>query len=83
MAKNAKEFIEEIGKNPELRHKLFHQSADIIFKLAKQHGYEFTKQELNDALRAKVGGNAIPESSKVDDVANCMVVIVAASAKTK
>ncbi len=80
MSKGAKEFIEDVGKNETLRQELYQQSAEIVLGLAKQNGYEFSKHELQNALYEKLGVHAPP--TEVDS-ANCIVVIVAAAARTR
>lgn len=82
MSKGAKEFIDEVGHNAELRHKVFKQSGEVVLGLAKEHGYEFTKQELHDALREKLGVVHPPPASETES-SNCVVVIVAASARNR
>ncbi len=82
MAKNAKDFIEEVGRNAELRQEMFKQSGDVVLGLAKKHGYEFSKQELHDALREKLGAAPVPPASDTES-SNCVVVIVAAAARNK
>ena len=80
MSKNAKDFIEEIGRNPELRKEVFKQSGDVVLGLAKKHGFEFSKEELHDALRDKLG--VAPEQPASDtESSNCVVVVVAAAAR--
>ncbi|HSY13949.1 MAG TPA: Nif11-like leader peptide family natural product precursor [Verrucomicrobiae bacterium] len=80
MSKGAKEFIEDVGKNEKLRHQLYQQSADIVIALAKENGYEFEKHQLQNALYEKLGIHA--PIADVDS-SNCIVVIVAAAARTR
>lgn len=82
MSKGAKDFIDEIGRNAELRQQVFKQSADVVFGLAKQHGFEFSKEELHDALQAKLGIASVQPSSETES-SNCVVVIVAAAARNR
>jgi predicted ribosomally synthesized peptide with nif11-like leader len=82
MPKNAKDFLEEVGRNAELRKDVFKQSADVALGLARKHGFEFSKEELHDALREKLG--VAPEHPASDtESSNCVVVIVAAAARNK
>lgn len=82
MPKNAKDFLEEVGRNAELRKDVFKQSADVVLGLARKHGFEFSKEELHDALREKLG--VAPEHPASDtESSNCVVVIVAAAARNK
>jgi predicted ribosomally synthesized peptide with nif11-like leader len=81
MPKGAKDFIDEVNKNPELRKKLFKQSAHVVLDLAKEHGYEFTHQELHEALREKVGVPLSPAAETGADF--CVVVIVAAAGRSR
>lgn len=80
MPKNAKDFIEEVSRNPELRQEMFKQSGDVVLGLAKKHGFEFSKQELHDALREKLGATAVQPASDTES-SNCVVVVVAAAAR--
>jgi predicted ribosomally synthesized peptide with nif11-like leader len=82
MSKGAKEFIDEVGRNAELRHKVFKQSSEVVLGLAKEHGYEFTKHELHDALREKLGVAHLLPADETES-SNCVVVIVAASARNR
>lgn len=81
MARGAKDFIDEVNKNPELRKKLYRQSADVVHHLAKEHGYEFTNQELQDALRDRIGVELPPTTETGADF--CVVVIVAAAGRSR
>jgi predicted ribosomally synthesized peptide with nif11-like leader len=82
MPKNAKDFLEEVGRNAELRKDVFKQSADVVLGLARKHGFEFSKEDLHDALREKLG--VAPEHPASDtESSNCVVVIVAAAARNK
>jgi len=81
MSKGAKDFIDEINKNPELRKKLYKQSAHVVLDMAKEHGYEFSKEELHDALREKMGVPMAPSAETGADF--CVVVIVVAAARSK
>jgi predicted ribosomally synthesized peptide with nif11-like leader len=82
MAKGAKDFIEEIGRNAELRLKVFKQSSDVVLGLAKQHGFDFSQRELHDALHDKLG--VVPEGRVSDtETSNCVVVIVLATARRR
>jgi predicted ribosomally synthesized peptide with nif11-like leader len=81
MAKGAKDFIDEVNKNPELRKKLYKQSAHIVLAMAKEHGYEFSQEELHDALREKLGAPMAPAAETGSDF--CVVVIVVAAARNK
>lgn len=82
MSKNAKDFIEEISKNAELRKEVFKQSGDVVLGLAKKHGFDFSKEELHDALREKMGAGPVQPASDTES-SNCVVVIVAAAARNK
>ena len=79
MPKGAKEFVDEVNKDPELRKKLYKKSAHVVRDLAKEHGYEFTNEELHDALREKVGVQMAPAAETGADF--CVVVIIAATGK--
>lgn len=82
MPKGAKEFIDEIGRNNELRQQMFKQSADVVLGLAKQHGFEFSKQDLHDALHEKLGISPAAPMSETES-SNCVVVVVAAAARNR
>lgn len=82
MARNAKDFIEEVGRNAALRQEVFKQSGDVVLGLAKKHGFEFNKEELHDALRSKLGVAPEHPASETES-SNCVVVIVAAAAPKK
>jgi len=47
---HAKKFIEHAKKDEALRRKL-NEASEHIFKLAKEHGYEFSHEELQTALK--------------------------------
>ena len=79
MPKGAKDFIDEVHKNPELRKKLYKQSAQTVRDTAKEYGYEFSNEELHDALREKVGVQVAPAAETGADF--CVVVIIAATGK--
>ena len=81
MPKGAKDFIEEVNKNPELRKKLYKQSAHVVREMAKEHGYEFSNEELHEAMREKLGAQMAPSAETGADF--CVVVIVAAAGKSR
>jgi|HubBroStandDraft_6_1064221.scaffolds.fasta_scaffold3235992_1 predicted ribosomally synthesized peptide with nif11-like leader len=83
MSKGAKDFIDEVGHNAELRQKIFKQSSEMVMGLAKQHGFEFSKQELQDALHQKLGVAPPAHAAAEADDSNCIVVIVAATARSR
>jgi len=79
MAKGAKEFIDEVSRNPQLRQQIYKQSHDAVHALAKQHGFEFTPEELHNALHNKL--SVVPEAADVGGASGCVVVIVVAAAR--
>jgi predicted ribosomally synthesized peptide with nif11-like leader len=81
MPKGAKDFVDEVNNNPELRKKLFKQSAPVVRELAKEYGYEFSDQELHDAIRQKVSAPLAPAAETGADF--CVVVIVVAATRSK
>jgi predicted ribosomally synthesized peptide with nif11-like leader len=81
MPKGAKDFVNEVKNNADLRKKLYKQSGHVVRELAKEHGYEFTDQELHDAIREKVSAPLSPAAETGADF--CVVVIVVAVARSK
>ena len=81
MPKGAKVFVDEVNYNAELRKKLYKQSAHVVRELAKEHGYEFTDQELHDAIRHRVSAPLAPAVETGADF--CVVVIVVAATRSK
>ena len=71
VSKNAKDFIEEVSRNPELRKEIFKQSGDVVLGLAKQHGFEFSPKELHDALHQKLGVAPVQPASETES-SNCV-----------
>ena len=60
MPKGAKDFVNEVNTNADLRKKLYKQSGQVVRELAREYCYECTDQELHDAIRQKVSAPLAP-----------------------
>jgi len=59
---HAKKFIEHLQKDDTLRKKV-HEASDHILKVAKDHGYEVTREEVAGALKERWKGNEDDEAA--------------------
>jgi predicted ribosomally synthesized peptide with nif11-like leader len=66
---DAKKFVDEAEKDPELR-KAGQQHWDSIAAAAKKHGLSFTRSELQQHLREKW---SVPQMPAKDDVDTCTI----------
>jgi predicted ribosomally synthesized peptide with nif11-like leader len=59
---HAKKFIEHMQKDPVLRKKV-QDAADHIVKVAKDHGYEVTREEIGSELKERWKGDEADEAA--------------------
>ena len=64
----AREFAEKVDKDKALREKL-KAATEHIMTIAKEHGYEFTRAELHDVMKAKWGAAKMPSARDTDEPA--------------
>jgi predicted ribosomally synthesized peptide with nif11-like leader len=66
-AKDVKSFMAQVKKDARLRKKLQKEAtaaANRVVKIAKQHGFKITKEELHDHLKKEWGAKKAPSSKK-------------------
>ncbi len=67
----AKKFIEHLDKDAALRAKV-RAATEGVLHIAKEHGYDLTREELSEVLREKWGARKRHEESG-DDPDTCFV----------
>ena len=68
--RHASGFVSKVRANKPLRTKL-KKATQNIMRIAKAHGYTFTREELHDVLKKKWDARRLPPSSKKADPDTC------------
>ncbi|MFQ5777797.1 MAG: Nif11-like leader peptide family RiPP precursor [Terriglobia bacterium] len=68
--RHASGFVSKVRTNKALRAKV-KKATHSIMRIAKAHGYTFTREQLHDVLRKKWDARKLPPSSKEADPDTC------------
>jgi predicted ribosomally synthesized peptide with nif11-like leader len=68
---HAQKFVERADTDPVLKKKI-RSATDTVLKIAKKHGYRFTRNELNSVLEKKWNAE-FPEAKDDPDTCSCFL----------
>jgi predicted ribosomally synthesized peptide with nif11-like leader len=69
---SVKKFLDHVEKDKALRAKV-KEASDQLVRLAKEHGYSFSREELNNHMREKWGVSKPKTAASGDDPDTCFI----------